>query len=133
MIKWFSDLSVTVQAALIGALASIVVGLIRDFVLKRLSERREALKSVEDVYRRYAEPLGAAMTSLMWRLREIFSKDGRASYLAGQGPKTTFEDYKIQSTYYRLAAVLGWLRALRRELSFFRLEGGPAMKKWTLS
>jgi len=123
MTGWFSNLPVPLQAALIGALASIIVGILRDFVSKWWSQKREAEKSAEDVYRRYAEPLGSAVTSLMWRLREIFSKDGRASsYLTGQGPKTTFEDYKLRSTYYRLAAVLGWLRALRRELSFFRLE-----------
>jgi hypothetical protein len=123
MIGWFSNLPVPVQAALIGALASIFVGILRDFASKWWSEKREAQKSAEDVYRRYAEPLGSAVTSLVWRLREVFSGDGRASYLIGQGPKTAFENYKLRSTYYRLAAVLGWLRALRRELWFFRLEG----------
>lgn len=123
MIGWFSDLPITVQAALIGAVASIVVGILRDFVSKWWSEKRASQKSAEDVYRLYAEPLGSAATSLMWRLREIFSEDGRASYLTEHGPRTAFEDYKLRSTYYRLAAVLGWVRALRRELSFFRLEG----------
>lgn len=122
MIAWFSGLAVPVQAALIGALASIIVGFLRDFVSKWWSEKRKAQKSAEDVYYRYGEPLGVAVTSLMWRLREIFAGDGRASYLTGEEPKTTFDDYKLRSTYYRLAAVLGWLRALRRELSFFRLE-----------
>ena len=120
---WFSSLPIPVQAALIGALASIAVSVLRDFVSKRWSEKREARKSEEDVYLRYAEPLGSAATSLLWRLREIFSKEGRASYLTAQEPTTDFEDYKLRSTYYRLAAVLGWLRALRRELSFFRLQG----------
>lgn len=123
MIHWFSTLSIQVQAAAIGALASILVGIGRDFGAKWWVDRREARKSAEDVYRRYAEPLSLALTSLFWRLRETFGGDGRAYYLLAQEPRNPFEDYKLRSTYYRLAAVLGWVRALRRELSFFRLEG----------
>lgn len=43
--------------------------------------------------------------------------------LLAKEPRTDFEDYKLRSTYYRLAILLGWLRALRRELSFLRLAG----------
>jgi hypothetical protein len=32
MMGWFSDFPVAVQAALIGALASIVTGIVRDFI-----------------------------------------------------------------------------------------------------
>jgi hypothetical protein len=123
MTQWLLDLPVPVQAALVGALASIIVGFLRDFASKWWSERREAKRSARDIYRRYAEPLASAVSSLFWRLKEAFGSDGRGSYLTAQEPRTHYEDYKLRSTYYRLASVLGWIRALRRELSFFRTEG----------
>ncbi len=128
LVQWFNSLPVASQAALIGAaigalagaLANIVTGVLRDFVAKWWTETREAKKSADEVYRRYAEPLASAVTSLLWRLKETLGRDGRASYLSARDPKTVFEEYKLRSTYYRLAAVLGWVRALRRELSVFR-------------
>lgn len=126
--QWFNTLPVASQAALIGALigalagalSNIATGVLRDFVAKWWTDRRGARRSADEVYRRYAEPLASSVTSLFWRLKETLGRDGRASYLTAQDPRTTFEEYKLRSTYYRLAAVLGWLRALRRELSFFR-------------
>jgi hypothetical protein len=131
LVQWFLSLPSASQAALTGAvvgglagaIATLLTGVLRDFVAKWWSDRREDRRSADEVYRRYAEPLAAAATSLMWRLNEIFGGDGRASFLLAREHKTDFEDYKLRSTYYRLAALLGWLRALRRELSFLRLAG----------
>ena len=123
MTQWFSALPVPVQAALVGALPATLVGFLRDLLWKWWVDRKVTKRSAENVYRRYAEPLASAATSLFWRLKETFGGDGRASYLAAREPKTIFENYKLRSTYYRLAALLGWIRALRRELSFFRLQG----------
>jgi hypothetical protein len=129
VIQWFNSLPSPSQAALIGALvgglagaaATLLTGVLRDFVAKWWSDRRDENRSADDVYRRYAEPLAISATSLMWRLTEMFGRDGRASFLVAREPRTEFEEYKLRSTYYRLAALLGWLRALRRELSFLRL------------
>ena len=127
--QWFSSLGAPAQVAVVGAVAgglagavaTLLAGILRDFVAKWWTDRREENKSAEDVYRGYAEPLASAAIALLWRLKETFGKDGRASYLSAREPRTSFEDYKLRSTYYRLAAVLGWIRALRRELSFLRL------------
>ena len=124
MSMWLKSFPIELQAAIIGAITSIIVVILRDFAAKLWSDRRETQKSAEDVYCRYAEPLGSATTSLMWRLREIFSLSGRASFLIGQEPRTTFEDYKLRSTYYRLAAVFGLVTGLYGgELSFLRIGG----------
>jgi len=74
----------------------------------------------KDVYRLYAEPLAAASVSLFWRLDEVLAGHGRAAFLLVDKNTTEFEDYKLRSTYYRMAALLAWIRALRRELTFFK-------------
>jgi len=110
-------------AAVVGAITNILTGLIRDFAAKAWSDQRAGQRAADEIFRSYAEPLGSATTSLYWRLKEIFGRDGRASFLAAVEPRTDFDEYKLRSTYFRLAAVLGWLRALRRELSFLRNYG----------
>lgn len=127
LISWFNGLQAP-QAALLGALVSAIVGaianistgLLRDFTAKAWFDRRDAQRSADEVFRRYAEPLAAATISLYWRLREILGGDGRATFLVAVEPRAEFDQYKLLSTYFRLAATLGWLRALRRELSFLR-------------
>lgn len=110
-------------AAVVGAIANISTGLIRDFAAKAWSDQRDGQRAADEIFRRYAEPLGSATTSLYWRLKEILGQDGRASFLVSVEPRTDFDEYKLRSTHFRLAAVLGWLRALRRELSFLRNYG----------
>jgi hypothetical protein len=129
--QWFLQLPAASQAALTGAIVgglagavgTLVSGVLRDFIAKWWVDSKECNKSADEIYRRYAEPLAAAATSLMWRLEEMFGQDGRSTFLISKEPRTQFEDYKLRSTYYRLAVLLGWLRALRRELSFLRLAG----------
>jgi hypothetical protein len=57
-------------------------------------------------------------TDLFWRLREAFGARGGGFYLKGQVHLTRYEHYKALSTLYRMASLLGWIRALRRELLF---------------
>ena len=116
-------------AALIGAISTVLSGLLRDFLAKSWSDKRDHQKSAEEVFRSYAEPLASAMTGLYWRLNEMVSGDGRASFLTAKEPRNDFDQYKLRSTYFRLAAVLGWLRALRRELSFLRTYGQKRIGK----
>lgn len=113
--NWFTKLPVQIQAALIGAVVTFTGILVRDFVFKLLQEKREKRKSTIGIYRKYADPLTSAATSLLWRFHEIFYVKGRADYL--REAKSKYEQYKRISTFYRLASILGWIRAFRRELS----------------
>jgi hypothetical protein len=61
-----------------------------------------------------AEPLAAAATDLLWRLKEI-TQDGSGYYIAPNAPGGDYYDYKRGSTAFRLAAVLGAIRAIDRE------------------
>lgn len=59
----------------------------------------------------------------MYRLDELIAADGRRDYyLQMREPRTGFETYKAMSALYRLAVVLAWNRALRRELLFLRAD-----------
>lgn len=113
-------MSEDVKAALIGAGAALLVILARDLALKLWEERRRRRIETLEVFRRYADPLASAASSLLWRLDEILNQEGRGAYLLGAARSTTFAQYKRLSTTYRIAALLGWIRAFRRELSFLR-------------
>jgi hypothetical protein len=111
------------------ALAGVVLGLLaRDigmafFLARRkradeVADRRETdTKSHRDLVRLYADPLSDAVTSLRFRLKEIV-EEKNARYMLANAPHSAFLEYKRISTLYRIAAVLGWIRAIRRERSF---------------
>jgi len=120
MLGAFNQWPVQLQAAVIGAAVTLVGILVRDIVLKWLERHRESKRNALRVFRRYADPLASAASSLLWRFNEIFHHRGRASYLVSA--VTEFEQYKRLSTLYRLAALLGWIRAFRRELSFLEVS-----------
>ncbi|MFG1416967.1 hypothetical protein V5F38_04010 [Xanthobacter sp. V0B-10] len=117
-----------VVAAVI-ALAGVLIGLVvRDIVMaihltrkKRadeLADKREADREARrDLVRLYADPLKDSVTSLKYRLHEIVEKR-QARYLRSDAPSIPFLEYKRISTLYRIAAVLGWIRAIRRERSY---------------
>jgi hypothetical protein len=124
--SWFQHLSPAVQAAVIAGAVAVLTALVTavstatNISLKARLDRRAAESAARelqrDLYRKYADPLTTAAESLYWRLREIFEL-GRSGYLGVGGGLTRFEKYKVSSTIYRLAALLGWMTALRRELS----------------
>ncbi|CNB94468.1 Uncharacterised protein [Yersinia enterocolitica] len=117
-----------VIAAIVGAIANILTGIIRDFAAKAWSDKKDGQRAANEIFRTYAEPLGSAITSLYWRLKEISSQTERSSFLVSVKPRTNFDEYKLHSTYFRLAAVLGWLRVLQRERSFLRNYGENRVK-----
>lgn len=124
--SWFKELSPAVQAALIAGGVAVLTALVTatstatNIVLKSRLDRRAATSAARelqrDLYRKYADPLTTAAESLYWRLREIFEL-GRSGYLGPGGGLTRFEKYKASSTLYRVAALLGWMAALKRELA----------------
>jgi hypothetical protein len=123
--SWFKHLGSAEQIAvitLVGALlaaaitaASVLSNTVLQAWLANRAADRAASQLQEDLYRRYANPLASAAVSLFWRFREIFD-EGRSDYLKSGGGETRFESHKASSTRYRIAAVLGWIAALRREL-----------------
>jgi len=137
MPDWFIGLQPAVQAALItgavGLVAAVVTGVstATNVLLKtwldRRAERAQLERAQSGAYRQYAEPLTAAATALYWRLREIYESPGGGFFLQPGGGATRFEEYKVASTRYRIAALLGWFAALRRELRQFGTNPDPSV------
>lgn len=117
-----SGLPVQIEVAIIASITTLLVAFLKDYILKKIMQKGEQKETAKEIYRKYADPLSSATTSLLWRLHEIFYVKHRGAFLLAKNAKTTFENYKQISTLYRLATVLGWIRALRRELSFLIVE-----------
>lgn len=117
-----------VLAALIGAGGILVGLLVRDVYLqlylfhrKRqqelLDKQSEEGRANRDSTWQYSAPLFRTVESLVYRFKEIIDQ-GPATYLLADSPKSVYSDYKRISTLYRLSALLGWIRAYRKERSY---------------
>jgi len=112
-----------------GVLVGIIVrGVVMPLVLTRkkrveeVGDRTESLaRSRRELVRHYADPLLQAVRSLRSRLDEVINGN-QANYLLTGSPKNNFVDYKRISTFYRFGALLGWIRAFRRERSYLDPE-----------
>ena len=130
---WMSQPAV--GAAAITAILTVAGIILKDFLLKTVEERRSERRKRIAIYERYSNPLVTSVISLLLRLHEILYTKRRAAYLVGRGikpgpgPGDGFRAYKKTSTVYRLAAVLGWIRACRREFSFLRVAEPGDTKK----
>jgi hypothetical protein len=117
-----------IVAAVITAVFTVAGILFKDLLLKRLEEGRSDRKAKIAIYERYSNPLVTSAISLLHRLHEILFKEHRPIYLH-KGPRLapgadlhrSYLYYKRLSTAYRIAAVLGWIRACRREFSYLRV------------
>jgi hypothetical protein len=109
---------VGVVIGLLGRDVFMALFLARQRRIEELQDRSEERVIVNrDLVRIYSDPLLEAVKSLRFRLDEIIEA-GRAQYLLAAAARTTFNEYKRLSTIYRLAAILGWIRAFRRERSY---------------
>ncbi|QOV34225.1 hypothetical protein IM697_29300 [Streptomyces ferrugineus] len=119
---------VQLQAGLISAGVSALILVLGELFLRQRA-RQEKRQGIQATYQKYSEPLALSSTDLFWRLREVFDTSGAGFYLQGQVHATKFEHYKALSTLYRLAVVLGWIRALRRELFFLPGASRETLKR----
>lgn len=115
--SWIED--ARIQVALIGVASALSTIVLKDVLLQYWNEVRARRKTAMTIYRSYSDPLLSASVSLFWRLREILTDAGRGAHLKASGSASNFDKYKFESTLFRLAVLIGWIRAYRRELTFF--------------
>jgi len=120
--NWFNTLNPNLQAALVAATVTLFGIFLKDFLLTLWNERRRDEKDSLAIFQKYADPLSSAATSLLWRLKEVFAEEGRGLFLKQDSPPNTYNHYKKLSTLYRLASLVGWIRAFRRELSYLKVR-----------
>lgn len=104
------------MAALIGAVSALVTPFIKDVLVQKLNERRVKTDAQHEIFRNYASPLVVACEKLVWRFSEIFI-DSRHQFLLTATLPFVYNEYKRKSTLYRVACLLGWMRAINLELS----------------
>jgi hypothetical protein len=107
---------VPIVAALIGAISALATPFIKDLLIQRLAEQRSKSDRQHEIFRNYAAPLASSCEKLMWRFNEIFI-ESRHHFLKTATLPLIFNEYKRKSTLYRIASLLGWIRAINLELS----------------
>jgi hypothetical protein len=74
IMTWFSNLNLTVKAALIAALVTLTGILIKDVIVAFLLERKKTEKELREVFQKYADPLSSAATSLLCGFMRFFQR-----------------------------------------------------------
>lgn len=113
--------SETTQPALIAAIVAVIIMIIRDLVMKLWFDSRKSKQDELLIFRQYADPLSNSTMSLLWRLNEIFIQKHKSSYLYSKYT-TDYAEYKRLSTIYRIASLLGWLHAFKKELALLKTK-----------
>jgi hypothetical protein len=129
-------LGFTVIAAIVTTVGTLIGLVLKERVFSRSFERWRNQLTLENVERKYRDPIVLAGLELCNRLQEIcdeFPTDFLSSTLLAVAPapaeRTAVRDhyfrcYKLQSSVYRLAAFLGWLELYRQELVFLDSRSG---------
>lgn len=108
---------VPLVAALIGGFfGSLAEPTIKEIWIQHIVDKRAKTEQQHEVFRNYAAPLAAAAEKLTWRCAEIFI-DKRHHWLKSEALPRVYSEYKRTSTLYRIACILGWIRAMHLELS----------------
>lgn len=125
-------MSVTISdviiSAIIGAIVAILTMFVKDLIIKLWFDNRKLKKDELAIFRQYADPLSNATMSFLWRLNEILEQKHKSSYLH-VNYTTTYAIYKRDSTVYRMASLLGWLRAFQKELTLLKTKNNDELQK----
>jgi hypothetical protein len=108
-------------AAFVGVVSALLTAVLKDFVFARWRHRFDKKSGERDVLRLYVAPLAQASEKLVWRFSEIFLSE-RHQFLKSATLPLVFNEYKRQSTLYRIASLLGWMRAIQLELNALEVE-----------
>ena len=106
-----------ILSALIASGTLFLLLIIRDVLFPLFTEKKKKKEKIRTICEKYAHPLARDSISLFYRLREIID-DKRNMYLRSDSLNNRFNIYKFNSTIYRLACLIGWLRALKLEQSY---------------
>ncbi|WP_417512919.1 hypothetical protein [Minwuia sp.] len=105
------------------SIGGAIIGIfLKEVVVRIFLEERKEEKLSRKIFSSYFDPIESASSDLFWRLNEFLVYRGRDSFFSNRETATKYEKYKFDSTLYRIAALLGWIRAYRREINGFSLN-----------
>lgn len=134
MLNWLSSISdqptATLIGAIIGAVATAIVAvftvLIKDYLIPLITEKRLIKNKTTEAFKDYANPLILSSISFLYRTKEIFDS---GDFLLDEIPKNDYNEYKYLSTVYRICVLLGWIRAIKIELSHIKVKNTKEFNK----
>jgi hypothetical protein len=128
---WDKVLGFTVLAAIVTTVGTLVGLVLKERVFARSFERWKAQLALEQIARRYREPIALTALELSNRLADIceqYPSDFlHTSILAVSAPHRPtlnsaadlyFKRYKLVSSVYRLCAFLAWVELYRQETTY---------------
>lgn len=134
-------LSLSVLSAAVGAAASVITTIIKDYWFSRSFELWKQRQALDVLYQRFRDPLLLTTRELASRVSEIighYPPNYFASHVASLRPprqlKNNIEDeyfqrYKLVSTIYRACAFFGWLELYRQEITFLQSRSNELTSK----
>lgn len=108
------------------AIGTLVLFLLKERIDKKKERQKEEANRL-DYFKSYTEPLLEYCYSLQKRLFDIFKHKANFVYKTAQ--INDFQEYHYISTLYRLCAVLGWIRAVNRELTGIELSNNNSYER----
>jgi hypothetical protein len=128
--------------AVVGALVTTIGTLfglfLKEVLFARSFEQWKAKQSLDQISRRYRDPITLSALELCNRLKRIcdaYPPDFLASDLLASVPARPslnssadpyFKRYTLISSVYRLCAFLGWIELYRQEITFLHINEGTA-------
>jgi hypothetical protein len=128
--NWGQVLGLTVVGALVTTGGTLLGLFLKEVLLARSFERWKARQSLEQVFRKYCEPMALAAIELCNRLTLIcddFPPDFLESRLLTSTPEepatnsasdSHFKRYRLISSVYRFCSFLGWVELYRQDTTF---------------
>jgi hypothetical protein len=123
-------LGLSVLAALVTTIGSLLATFLKDFLFARSLERWKDRRTLLAAYRKYRDPIIKTADDLLARVNEICSSyptnylksallNSHPDQLAANSAEDPYyKRYRLLSTVYRLCAFLGWLELYRQDVTF---------------
>ncbi|WP_136623813.1 hypothetical protein [Bradyrhizobium centrolobii] len=118
-----TSILIPIVAALIGSAFAIAGILLKELFIFRANAQLARAETQKDIVRSYMAPLTSGCEKLIWRFKELFI-DNRHQWLMSNTLPISYNEHKRVSTLYRIATLLGWIRAINLELN--SLEQGTS-------
>lgn len=139
--SWSQILGFSVLAAAVTTAGTLLGLFLKEVVFVRSFERWKASRQLEDISRKYREPIALAALELCKRLSHIcdqYPTDYLSSSLLSaetvNAPLNSaqylhYQRHRLISTVYRLCALLGWIELYRQDTTFLEANEGEPIRR----